>query len=351
MHKPNQNGFSHILVLIIIVLIIVAVGAFVFSRMQSNYVNVVASLPICQSQSVFSASPLSSGDLAFILPRGNVNPPDHTLPSNHIYLTLLSTRQNAKQVPVYSPGNITITSVRVAHYSNASGQSINGDYSIYSYPCRTIQGYFGHMSTLSSAIESKLGHVSCYKYGLNNGYISSVQQCDYSVDIPLAAGVQIGTAGGPSSAPAMDFGVVDQAVTLPFISPRRYNSQTLHSACPIDYFTPNVKTALQVYLGEGSSQRTAPPICGQVNQDVTNTLQGNWFYGSSTKDGPGNWLKELAIVHNNANPALDEISIGGVISQAKFWTFSPLSSGLINHEPSGVHQAKRFIVTTQTTII
>ena len=82
------------------------------------------------------------------------------------------------------------------------------------------------------------------------------------------------------------------------------------------------------------SPRTAEPRCGEVMQDIPGTAQGNWYTGEI--GAHANWSQELALVHDNVDPALAAISIGGQVMDHGVWLFRPESSGLINRDFSEV---------------
>jgi hypothetical protein len=82
--------------------------------------------------------------------------------------------------------------------------------------------------------------------------------------------------------------------------------------------------------------RTVPPVCGQTIQDVVGTIQGYWFTGPPSEKSPT--YAGLAIVHNNLDPTLGEVSINGGVAGSNygFSVFRPTHSGTINREPSEV---------------
>jgi hypothetical protein len=99
--------------------------------------------------------------------------------------------------------------------------------------------------------------------------------------------------------------------------------------CPVDYFTPPVRDALRAHFGRGGERRSAPPVCGEVMQDIAGTAQGRWFHGSSVQDD-----MNLALVHDNVNPEIAAISVGTAVPSlpSRVYRFVPASSGRLNSD-------------------
>ena len=104
----------------------------------------------CGSTLVFSVSPLDIENITGIVPLGNLNPPSHTFPTDHIYFYI--TRQQGADRPdittLYSPGDLTITSVSASEHVNAGFM----DYNVFLKPCEDITVMFYHASSLSEAV-------------------------------------------------------------------------------------------------------------------------------------------------------------------------------------------------------
>jgi len=62
-----------------------------------------------------------------------------------------------------------------------------------------------------------------------------------------------------------------------------HQHEQYYTVCPIDYFTPGPKAAMEALLGrfDGGFRRTTPPICGQYNQDVAGSARGFWYHPGS----------------------------------------------------------------------
>ncbi|MFC1981762.1 hypothetical protein ACFLVN_05950, partial [Chloroflexota bacterium] len=104
----------------------------------------------CGSEPIFSVSPLDVDRIYCIIPLGNLNPPSHTFPTDHIYFHI--TRQEGADRPdvatLHSPGDLTITGVWASEHVNAGFV----DYNIFLKPCDDITVMFYHASSLSRDI-------------------------------------------------------------------------------------------------------------------------------------------------------------------------------------------------------
>ena len=163
------------------------------------------------------------------------------------------------------------------------------------------------------------------------------RSCRYPLQYHMSAGAQVGTAGGRIGQWALDFGAHDFRQT-----PLQWANQTRivnnapqlpYTACPSDVFTPAIKAALEARFSNynGTVHRTTPPLCGKVDQDVPGTAQGIWFKQGVTGVYPED--PNLALVHDNIDPAIGVISMGTSIASATgTHSFTPVHSGLVNRE-------------------
>lgn len=86
----------------------------------------------CADGPIFTKIPLDPAKILSITPLGNLNPPDHTIPTDHIYLVVKNNNEihPKSATAVFSPSDITIT--RITHQSTKkSGKAFSDDYSIY----------------------------------------------------------------------------------------------------------------------------------------------------------------------------------------------------------------------------
>jgi hypothetical protein len=291
---------------------------------------------------LFTSPPVVFEDLESITPLGNLNPPDHTLPTDHVYIGLPATPEAshnddglpppAKKVTnVYAPGKIIITGIEKVEYLGSDGALLRQDFSMSFAVCRSVDGYYGHLSSLNPELEKLTSgkSVSCDQYEIDSAGARSVNSCQFVLGKQIAAGSVVGQAGEQFS--SFDMGLNDnRAPAEGYANPKRY-SRGSKTVCPFDYYNSGMKQKFASYFGMGTTRRTAAPVCGSVMQDKAGTAQGNWFFGD-VKDGPQGWSKEVSLAHDNIDPSMGVISVGGTISQPFRLQFLPTHSGTTNRE-------------------
>jgi hypothetical protein len=115
-----------------------------------------------------------------------------------------------------------------------------------------------------------------------------------------------------SGAYGIDLGVVNNDLSLGFINPARYASDSVHADAPLKYFVEPLKSSLYTLV-----QRTGTDRDGQVCFDQAGRLAGNWFLDSLPvaqsaifTSGP----MEMAFVRDVNDPSVVRISIGGMLA-------------------------------------
>ena len=297
-----------------------------------------ATLPSCGTgNAMFSVSPVELSDFMGLVPLGNIAPPGHVFPTDHIYFHINRVDPSrwelgTIEVPVVAPGDIWVTEI------SSTRRLPDGvaDYVIRFSPCRDVFAFFIHVTSLSQA----LGDAFSPPYDRCEEHIAgevTYQSCSKSVELHLPAGSPVGTAGGNDIQNALDLGVYDLRTSpLPYANQDRWTDQTLYIACPVDYFTVEVRDALRARLGahDNSLTRTTAPVCGEVEQDEPGTAQGVWFAAGTGNTYPED--RHLALIHDNVDPAKGVFSVGtsaassGLPSNAYY--FDPAGSGLLNRD-------------------
>lgn len=318
-------------------LALIIIGAIACSG--SGGTDPLATLPDCGSDPLFAVSPIASSDFVGLVPLGNLNPPGHVFPTDHIYFyTRYNTPDDSNsgraEVPVLSPGDVRITSL--TSNEHLSADPAYTDYNIFFSPCRQFKAYFYHVQSLSNAISSQAGAMdeNCRTYTTGG---ETIRACSKDVSIDVGAGDAIGMVGG-ANAQALDFGAYDSRIDpLPFVDQARHDESSdgfdgLHIVCPVDYFSTDVRDALRARFGnyQGTIFRTAEPVCGEYEQDVAGTAQGNWYSTSEPETVTED--PNLALVHDNVDPAKGAFSIGTTVTSyyAGLRYFTPATSGLVN---------------------
>jgi hypothetical protein len=259
---------------------------------------------VAPGTAAFSQSPIDVGVISTLVPIGNLNPPDHTLPTNHAYFFHTS----AANAEVRSPAAGTIGTV-----TRGADDSI--------------------LVTVSPGFDFYLGHIRLDSTFAQGGRVTAGQHL----------GVTVSAAG------AMDLGIINNSVTLFFVRPERYIPGTLHGDSPLKYFSDLVRGELYAKVA-----RTGGDKDGRINFDQTGRLAGNWFTTSlqpvSETENFGNGPKHLAFVRDVNDPSLVRISIGGTLSIAGAFyvqTGAPdpadvsLSSGTVVYQLFFVPQAQQ----------
>lgn len=279
-----------------------------------------------------SVSPLAIGDFDYILPLGNLNPSSHVFPTDHVYFTL---PKDSAGVPerkeVFAPSGGRIREARRMHYITDDGEW--DDFSLGIEPCSTQSYLFMHMSEVTDELEASIGsYTDCQSYTTGSWM---VEMCRKEVDIAVAAGQQLGAAGGlAEGAHALDFQMMDANVpALDYVDPSRFDSRpngldVLHVVCPLDYFEETLKDMLYAELGGPDGPRDEAPRCGEVEQDEAGTAQGNWYYPGADLYPEDN---HLALVHDNVSPSRGAFSIGvNVGASTAAYYFEPAMTGTHN---------------------
>jgi hypothetical protein len=331
-------------------------------RIRITIVN-TSSLPLSrracgERTEFFTHYPVDLSLLRSIVPLGSLNPPAHTLPTHHIYLSpTLSSPGDPTSLPsvvdVHAPGRVEVVAV-----------TRNGpdDFDVHMQPCGEVRSYFFHLLTLDGVIATALrpDHWVCFGGSIDEG------PCAQRVSVTIEGGQRVGNAPAPravnfdwglidrrrpplsfANAARYDFSLVDtsgfppEIVALaPYIAPER-----LHQFCPADYLVATLRPAFSSLFGsgDGTLRRTVPPLCGEHEQDQPGTARGNWFNGpGATAFDEGRTT--LALVHDNVAPVTPVFSVSGAFctplptgGESCQWSpgvrsFTPATTGLINRD-------------------
>jgi hypothetical protein len=304
-------------------------------------------LHACGASPHLMISPIASDDLASVWPLGHLDPLQHIFPVSHLYLTKPSLET---PIPVVSPGSTVLQAVKKVYYTNLETHDEYQEFSFIFGICEGVKLTFGHITPVSSRITDAIaGLTPAFHSESTHGIFIEVEDV-YFVAVRFRSGEQIGLASPREY--GTDFGAFDMhAEPLPFIHPERYGTEARLNVCPIDLFIPHVRHFLESRLGTGGFlgfpfvPRIVPPLCGTVNQDIANTLQGNWFYDVSAADPEDH---HVALVHDKIDPRIPVFSLGDRVIQVDLpvdssgpatipfpfgtYTFSTNSSGFINRD-------------------
>lgn len=300
--------------------------------------SVRATLPACGAGPFFTRSPTALMPLDHIVPLGNLNPPGHTFPTDHLYFGIVDSDGDgvSDELDVRMPGDGWITAITTQEHLSAT--PVFTDYQVHLSPCSDYAIRFGHMQSLSATLQDAVdaGGGSCDTYMAGG---NEFRNCRYTVKIELDAGTVLGTAGGRSGFAALDvWGYDYRSEVNTFANQARIRDdapQLLHAACALDVFDAATRASLEAELGDGFTARTDPPVCGEIEQDVAGTAQGIWL-----REGVGALFPEdphLALVHDNIDADRGAISIGTAFPAATgVHTFAPITAGHVSRDFSEV---------------
>jgi len=273
-------------------------------------------LPECDDQ-MFTVPIVDMNNLEYIFPLGGINPPGHTLPTEHMYFGI------DEEVLLVAPADVYIVDV------SGSKNLDKKDRGIRFALCEDVFGYFGHLSTLSEEIREAVKDIDCASW-----YTESNDLCSRELQYKVKAGTVLGTVGAHHG--QVDFGTYDYRTTLDYANPSRYGIPYFIEqgkvkgwsvVCPIELYDEPLRQQLYDKVSGGID-----PTCGEVMQDIKGTLQGNWFIG----EVDGDWENSIAFIHDNRNPSKILISIGGGFIDPGKYEFVPETTGFFNKKFSDV---------------
>ncbi|MDE2001871.1 MAG: hypothetical protein KGI60_04900 [Patescibacteria group bacterium] len=311
--------------------------AFVGNNTPAN----AGALPACPSDNaLLDAYPIHAADLTGIEPMGHMNG-EHILPSqaDHVYLY----GNASAPTTVYAPGNATLLAVAES-IGIAGADKGSGTVKIYFSPCKSVM-FALQMTALSSQLMQALAALK----PANVQAGATVQNTTYGpLSIPLTSGEAIGTIAPFKGQPGgVDFAVADvRTAPLPYIDQQEATGMLgdsyLHTACPLDYFSHDLKSALYGKLTIRNAGANGIPACGSTMQDKAGTSQGNWYHRSATAPSYQGIDESslLAIAHYNFDPAQGIISVGTALIPSSYLgtqiIFTPTHAGAVNREPGEI---------------
>ncbi len=271
-----------------------------------------ATLPDCGNV-LYTEPYVDPAKIREIAPLGSINPPGHTIPTNHVYSHLNIQRESTQTVPLYLPADAWITHISIGKGFTQDPE----DDTIYFAVCKDVIGYFNHIKKLSPEIQKIVDSYKCADGNYGGG------GCMIQVLTPLKKGTYLGEVGRLQG--NFDLGTFDLRTEHNFVNKERYAERTLHIQCPFDYYTPELKKKYYDLLQNKGN-------CGKINYDIPGTLQGNWFYGDSKEYYGGDWVKHAFFGYDNVKPERAVLALGGVIvsENGLRWKFSPANSGTVN---------------------
>ena len=296
-----------------------------------------AGLPTCTDRPL-SVLPLPREKILGVVPLGHLNPPEHTQPTDHVYLSIPGYLEGAApSVDLHSAGDGRL--VRVSRMDYDQDGATWSDWNLTIAVCDGREIRYGHVSTVTAEIQqaanaSRTGRCDTYGYGE-----SQYQYCSADVSVDVAAGDLVGTAGGlgtPNT--ALDLWAYDNEMApLAFINSAAQPSDARQVTCPLDWFSEDLSQFLygirhEVHLG-ASLPADAGVGCGKVLNDVVGTAKGLWY---SVTEVEGTWQNQLALVDDNTRTDHQAVSVASTVSDPGYWIFAAGATGTVNRDFAGV---------------
>lgn len=233
--------------------------------------------------------PLDQDDYEVVIPLGLLSPPQHTVPTEHIFFHLKGENKSSPANPFTNPPGVAEVrapgNVRVLEINYTAGLPGNElpytDYDVLFAPCRDQIYKLMHLTTLNQELTELLQATEPFKCNDYESRGGPVRYCEAFATMDVSVGTVLGTTGGTIIA-ALDMEAYDlRTPPVAYANPSRYYSELgrrLHIMCPFDGFTAEARAEQLSRVGDYNGQpRTAEPVCGEVMQDVPVTAQGNWY--------------------------------------------------------------------------
>lgn len=320
------------------------------------------------SAGLFTSPPTDLGNIAGIIPLGNLNPGGgHVLPVDHMYIVYPNPfNGGADAYPVYAMADGKVVLVSRTFRDDIPDL----DYGIYIQHSSTVTSQYDHLYGLSDAIRNHLESIPGAWIEVFAGFeIMFLGQLGAPEPLPVLAGEQVGVTKSYSF--SWDIGVVDRKVHNWFAGhgPRRYpdfldyakllglelkqnpitGHPTINAACFLEYLIPGLHDVWFAQL------LSTPKGCGRPGWDAPNRLRGSWFnVAVDEADEPPLFALEeaaISIIPDNLRPlthvqigvgsgdtlsALDPDDLYPQLDNPLYVAIDPVPGSKINPDPANV---------------
>lgn len=369
----RQKGFANIFVVLISIgFVLVGVAIIVFLNQKGIKVNLGKSsashFPVCPTNlsGILTAPLIEPKYISSLTPLGNINPPGHTSPVDHIYFAANSD----EKIPLYAPADLWITNIITLAFDVGRGfeqRNYALQYTICDGLILDFAGYTDIAQPLKDEINNK--KAECKDAPKKRGHDGPERQCSYQLNYKVKAGEQIGFTQAESKSDERGLELPLEIWAANYNKPAPTNidwsfydgdDRYAHIMCPFDLYAGDLKKQFYAKLGgfearmskdevtgkviksQGSFKpRTVEPICGTVNQNVVGTIAGMWFGEGWKNRKDKNFVdnsRQFSFLYWNIDPSYAEIGNAGEITngQAGQIQFIANHSGTIDREPSEV---------------
>ncbi len=285
---------------------------------------------------------MSYADFLHILPLGNLNPPDHTFPTSHMYFALGSVQGPPgsgpfgngavfPQKPVFAVADGVIVEIGVTQVTTVlSGQTTRyEEYSFVLGVCGGLRARYGHVGPLSAELQAAVSQAARPNYcNIYDGAGSTYELCNYRPDLPVRGGQQLAMTSGRVA--AFDFGAYDFVDPVAgFGRPDLYGDEAKGSICLLSLYSGDEKAKMSDRVGGWGTEKPPAGWCGKVNQDMPGTAQGNWFKDITKFSSED---ENVALIYDSIDPSKPVFSLGRSVPGAGSGTlyFSPRPNGEVN---------------------
>ncbi|HEY9225446.1 MAG TPA: hypothetical protein VIP11_02285 [Gemmatimonadaceae bacterium] len=237
----------------------------------------------------FTMLPVSIASGKTLTALGNLNPPGHVLPTDHVYfydwdLSVRGASQAGDDRTVYMPTTGTVVWV-----IKPTGTDTKVMF-------RVTENFYFYLDHLLPSMTFTMGQV-------------------------VSVGTPLGHTGPGGT---LDLGAFDMSVSHSgFVNPARYPDQTLHYVSPWKYFTPELQAQISSHLYRVPS---SADLDGRIDFGVKGTLAGDWFLKGMPVDsssGPYGWTRSISFAYDYYDPSQVRLSIGGTVSAPGVWGIEP----------------------------
>lgn len=283
----------------------------------------------CPEGSIFSAAVVHPDSIQSIDPLGNLNPPGHSFPSDHMGIYLAPDEHDVPMlVNVYCPGDLRLGRARAVEHV------VEGiiDFAFDLEACEDMVLIIGHVSGLDEDLFAGYTDLDTwhfdeeYSTGGETYRVSSIHP-----DWEIAAGTRLGWAGGNPGQGGLDYGFYDRT-RPPATSahPARWGDYGyLLAFSPLEYYPEGeLRDQLSALVYREYIPGDEYPY-GRVMQDVPGTAHGCWFFPGAPFPPED---AHMALVQWNSHPSLESFSVGDSVSSLDhgIYPFPPASSGRLN---------------------
>lgn len=333
----NKKGSARFIIVLAITALIAGVIAFAAVKKLASSHNddrtlkqkLTDTYPKCPAnlEGILTKPFIDPKNLTAITPLGNLNPPGHTSPVDHNYFS----SDYKEKIPVYAPADNWIDSITVI----MAKKDGDADYkplwfTLNHQLCDGLVLTFANYTDLIQPIKDIISKQrnEC-KFGIKkSGHDFTEGQCYHRLSYKVKAGELIGwTQYEPEKDGAIPFEIWAANYNKEPISHVNWeyyqDERYAHIMCTFDLYKGTLKDDYYKKFGRWSSSkgftpREVGPLCGLVNQDKVGTIQGMWFGRKpkerETVEEEGNGL---AFVHDNLDPGIPVISVGGIFTKGK----------------------------------